>query len=652
MLEYCFRIIKFCIFCIIIFINSCINVNDNYINNNIFELKDFYPITNYFVDTINNITHDFEADKLIYIDYNNAIDGIIIPSSKQVDDKGFIFEFKIKNKSKQAQKFYYKIYYQNETYKFTEIDSAKQNKQHIYADENFYGSWEDTNVEFKTTFEIPADGRFYIVKDTFRIVGNPRNEKQYYENGVNNRWKRNPRVGKYRFMLVITTFDNIKNKIIPEYIRNISIKKNFKYINPFYYFLYGEGQQLPNTIVKLSSNYLKVIAKPDINNGIYINPANFNNEKYSQYFTNLCGQNENIYKNSPFQQFIHYVDISTKMYNIPVIADVLAGDYTLTDYNWNKRFIPKEELVGIVPTTAEYPCQNIFLDQKEGKIIIKNLASYYGKWQKQNVGIITRHGFTYGKYTVKCKLTELLNKYDLWNGITNAIWLLSQSDAEWNYRRDCRKEGYLATYWGGRDDKRVKNVGYSEIDFEILKTSPYCPSYSFPPAFSYGIPNKDNVNLWNIKLPEQIEQYKGYVTVACTNWDMACWEPKNFGVGCQPIIYQGKVFESHRWDHWYRALTQKSLELDDELFGRDYYYFQIEWKPEEIIWRIGPEKNQLRVVGYMNGTITSIPNNQMLLIITQEFHNTKWWPGTPYSQDNIPFPAKDITGEIYEITIE
>ena len=99
MLEYCFRIIKFCIFCIIIFINSCINVNDNYINNNIFELKDFYPITNYFVDTINNITHDFEADKLIYIDYNNAIDGIIIPSSKQVDDKGFIFEFKIKNKS-------------------------------------------------------------------------------------------------------------------------------------------------------------------------------------------------------------------------------------------------------------------------------------------------------------------------------------------------------------------------------------------------------------------------------------------------------------------------------------------------------------------------------------------------------------------------
>ena len=42
----------------------------------------------------------------------------------------------------------------------------------------------------------------------------------------------------------------------------------------------------------------------------------------------------------------------------------------------------------------------------------------------------------------------------------------------------------------------------------------------------------------------------------------------------------------------------------------------------------------------------------MLLIITQEFHNTKWWPGTPYSQDNIPFPANDILGKVFDLTIE
>ena len=42
----------------------------------------------------------------------------------------------------------------------------------------------------------------------------------------------------------------------------------------------------------------------------------------------------------------------------------------------------------------------------------------------------------------------------------------------------------------------------------------------------------------------------------------------------------------------------------------------------------------------------------MLLIVTQEYHNTKWWPGTPYAQENIPFPANDIPGEIYDLTIE
>ena len=60
----------------------------------------------------------------------------------------------------------------------------------------------------------------------------------------------------------------------------------------------------------------------------------------------------------------------------------------------------------------------------------------------------------------------------------------------------------------------------------------------------------------------------------------------------------------------------------------------------------------MRVVGYMNNEVTSIPNNQMLLIVTQEYHNTTWWPGAPYAQDNLPFPLNDIPGEIYELVVE
>jgi hypothetical protein len=68
------------------------------------------------------------------------------------------------------------------------------------------------------------------------------------------------------------------------------------------------------------------------------------------------------------------------------------------------------ERITVFPQTAHYPCETIKSDSVEDKIIIRNPKTEYGKWQKQNVGMITRHGFTYGKFTVKVKLTELLNK--------------------------------------------------------------------------------------------------------------------------------------------------------------------------------------------------------------------------------------------------
>ena len=610
-----------------------------------FEIKDFTPVNNWKEE----VTIDSNHVKYLELDYTDALSGFEIPSVRQTKN-GFEYSFKVKNTTKKTQSFYYKIYYQNETYKQPEFTGKNKTTENELAIENFYGSFENTALGFVKTQPIEADGKFHQVDGTLKIVGNPRNEKKYYDKTENNRWKRNPRVGIYSFLLVVTDLNNIDNKVIPDYIQNISLLNKDNFSNPYHYFLYGEGQKLNSTTVLKKDKVLKVVAKPDLGSGIYIDFKD--NDAAAKDFTSNCGRSPEIAKRACFQQFLHYVDESAKFKNIPVIKDVVKDDYTLMEYNWNKTFFTEGELIKTWPQVAPCACKDVVSDKEKKKITLVNPKSTYGDWKKQNAGVITRHGFTYGTYTVKANLTQLLSKSGVWNGIVNTIWLLGQSGDEWNRRRICNKEGFMETYWGGDKDKRVPYTSYSEIDYEILKTVNYCPPYAFPPAYLPSRQDKNNIFSWNNPLPDELEDQKEDIVVACTNWDMACWQPENFGVGCQPIKYKDQTYYAHRWDHSYRAITEKSLEKDKVLFGGDYYYFQIEWNPTEIIWRIGPEKDKLRVVGYVNSTITSIPNNQMLLIITQEFHNTKWWPGTPFQQPYIPFPANDIKGEIFDITIE
>ncbi|GAB4279574.1 MAG: hypothetical protein Kow0068_03610 [Marinilabiliales bacterium] len=639
-----------------------------------FEIKDFIPVTNY--GNPNDLT------KIIYLDYTDAIDsGFFIPSVRQVDNGKFRCSFKIKNTSGQDRAFYYKIFYRNETYKFNEnIESELP-----YTDENFYGSWENTGIEFKSTGIIPDDDNFHEITDLIRIAGNPRNEEKYYfprsidspipnylinkkieeiknnkewydliiqkasennidinkqlyldavyvikeyykNNPANQRWMRNPRVGNYSFCLVVVTKEQLYT--LPDYFKNINKKFENKYVDP-YAFIAKRG----NLNVLKVDNAIKVIAKPELDMGIFI-PEKIKFKDTSNYNCK-CNNYWNMYNEARFAQFFHHIDSSLFMSNIPVVMDVYSDEFSKEKYEeFKNTFDESSRLKNLIEITNS-PCKTVYYDSSLNAIVLINPASTKSRMRKENTGIITRHAFTYGKYTAKVKLPELLNKNNIWNGLTNALWLIYQV-YDVNTRRIC-KNGYIPKHFPLADKQRSNIDPYSEIDIEIVKTSQNWPdgSYKKSPELKILSPDKEDD-----------------IIITCTNWDLACPDPPKFNIGAYKIEYEDTFFIGHRWDHWYQASTIKTPANDDEVFGSDYYYFQIEWRPKEIIWRAGPSKDKMKVIGYTNDQYTVIPNNQMLFTITQEYHLSWWWPKSQFSQDFIPFPAKDIKGYFYELTIE
>jgi hypothetical protein len=110
---------------------------------------------------------------LMQVDLSDAISkGIEIPTKKQTPTGYFNISFRVTGSS--SKKYYYKIYYQNESYKFPENRDTTDYYNPL-AEENFYGSWEDVSTGFKP---IPEDAD--IITDSIKIIGNPRDEKKYY----------------------------------------------------------------------------------------------------------------------------------------------------------------------------------------------------------------------------------------------------------------------------------------------------------------------------------------------------------------------------------------------------------------------------------------------------------------------------------------
>ena len=654
-------------------------------NNSNFSIENFNPLKNY-NHKINDSIYSIKTDLS-----NAVLYGIEIPTVKQLPNGKFAFTFQLKNNTGTEQRFFYKIYYQNESYKF-ENDSS-------LASENFYGSWIETGQEFKPTKIINDE---ITLIDSFKIVGNPRDEKVYYgtnpemvklsdtlitkyintvkfipewynsviikakDNGIplddqiylealwgvnnyfqsqtnfNNRWKRNPRMGNYKFMLVVCNAEDLGE--IADEVKNIARKDTSNnFVNPFSYFLSGAGSKLKSTKVILSEKILSVSASLDLDKGLYIdrltaNKANINTSLYD----NTCGESNELYHNAQFSQYFHHINKNWEFVNVKKSMDVVIEDLTRNQYKkMISDYAKSKDFVHTYSNATDCPCKTVKANTSEKSISIMNPGNEAGIYKKEHVGIKSRVGFTYGKWRAKIKFPKNISKDNVWNGLTNAFWLLFQSEDPWNIRRVCNSDiGYIPKNVPDNIEsvnESKPQINYSEIDFEILKES------QFWLKTTYG--KGDN-------FPKEDASANNDITICCTNWDMGCQQPKDYFFGAKDYMVDGKKYSYGRWNYFNKLITSKVTAPHAEVFNNEFYYFEIDWQPTRIIWRIGKDKNNMKEICRMNDKMTSIPNNQMIMLLTQEFHYQEWWPTAPFLQNYIPFPKNNLEGKLLEIEIE
>jgi hypothetical protein len=648
-----------------------------------FRVEDFDPLSNY-SNKLNDSVYTIQADLT-----NAVLYGIEIPTHNQSKNGKFSFSFKLKNETGKAKRYYYKIYYQNESYKWKEGDSLDH--------ENFYGSWEEAALGFKATELVENEA---VVIDSFKILGNPRDEKIYYgtdpeliritdtalayftkrlksepewyqsakekavfnkvseeeqiyfecvwainnrfenDSYYNNRWKRNPRMGNYKFMLVVCEAEDLI--MIPEEVKTISKPMdNGKFHNPFAYFS-GEGKKLKHSKTLVAKKQLYVQSNLDPGSGIYIDRFKINKTGLgTACYNSSCGESEQLRKRAQFSQYFHHINKNWEFVNVKEARDVVSEQMTREDYQkLISDYSKSKNFVHAFSNITDCPCKTVVSDSASKSLSIINPGNAPGQYKKELVGIMSRIGFTYGKWTAKIQFPKLISEDNVWNGITAAYWLIFQSDAKWNMRRSCNAEiGYIPKHAPDNPEsvKEAKPLTtYSEIDFEIVKDS------KFWTKSSYG--NKENY-------PKEDASLNNDITICCTNWDMACHQPKNFIFGAKKVNVEGKTNEYNRWDFFNKLLTSKIPVPHKEAFDGEYYYYEIDWQPERIVWRIGKDKNNLKEICRMNYEMTSIPNNQMIMVMSQEFHYQEWWPTAPFLQNFIPFPKNDIVGKLLEVEI-
>jgi hypothetical protein len=256
---------------------------------------------------------------------------------------------------------------------------------------------------------------------------------------------------------------------------------NGKFMNPYFDLLNNKALlQEKNVNVLKSKVVLKTSARFDLASGVYTDMSKYNKFKIdTSGYSSTCGNSFDIYMKAQFEQLFHNINKNYKMNNIPVVYDVTGDNYSQDDYFKNSAKYKPNELITDFVHTTDCPCKTVYSDTLLKYLIIKNPGNDSNKLKKENVGVNSRIGFTYGKFIAKIKFPAIIDKQNVWNGLTCAFWLKFQDEKEWNNRSICSNLGYLSKADNYPNSPRSKTTYYSEIDFEILKTSEFWPKTSY-----------------------------------------------------------------------------------------------------------------------------------------------------------------------------
>jgi hypothetical protein len=443
-------------------------------------------------------------------------------------------------------------------------------------------------------------------------------------------------------MLVVLSRSDLKK--LPSHQIMLSNRDDFgSYVNPFAYFEIEHGTCSPTIQRIISGRRLKVFANYQPGNGIYIPEPNDSLPNRNFYSQN-CGDSEYLYRNAPFQQFFSDVDKENSLRNTPVIMDVLSPSFTFDYYNKLKRQYSDSPNAKLGPIkNSDCACKNVRSKLKGNNIELVNVGNEGSSSpRKENIGVQGRIGMTYGKWVAKVKFPNVANTNQVWTGITNVFRLISQSpNSGWNQRRLCDHPlayiPYNANEVEGSSLFRNGTIGYSRIDLEIV-----CASKRWPVETSSVSNTNEN----------QDKNGDVGIMAVCSNWDLACHEPSDFFTGIKTSLIDGLAFEHFRANDWQKQLVSKVPVEFSEFSSYDFYYFEIEWLPSKIIWRIGRKRDHMKVICIMDDSMTSIPNNQMVPVIAQEWQRTAAWNLSLFPQEFIPFPKEDFTGEVMELWVE